>query len=30
MHTLVHIYVTFAMLNNIFTHADRISRSIGL
>jgi hypothetical protein len=27
MHILVHIYVSYAMLNNMFTHFSRISRS---
>ncbi len=27
MHILVHIYVSYAMLNNIFAHLDRISHS---
>jgi hypothetical protein len=26
MHILVHIYVSYAMLNNIFTHLGKISR----
>jgi hypothetical protein len=28
MHILVHIYVSYAMLNNSFAHLDKISRSI--
>jgi hypothetical protein len=28
MHILVHIYVSYAMLNNIFIYLDRISSSI--
>jgi hypothetical protein len=27
MHILVHIYVSYAMLNNIFTHLNRISHN---
>jgi hypothetical protein len=27
MHILVDIYVSYAMLNNIFSHFDRITRS---
>jgi hypothetical protein len=28
MHILVHIFVSYAMLNNIFAHLNRISRNI--
>jgi hypothetical protein len=27
MHILVHIYVSYAMLNNIFAHLNKISHS---
>jgi hypothetical protein len=28
MHILVHIYMSYAMLNNISTHLNQISRNI--